>query len=101
MGEHIESLAAEFARLDQQGADGYVYHDGDDEDWPTVGFRAGDGGHVVISIHPDDIAKGVAVLQKYPDGAANLTGPESFLYDPIRAFKVAGIRCKWGLPSWG
>jgi hypothetical protein len=91
----IDTQAAEFRRLDAEAADGYVAHDSGDRDWPTVGFRAGDGGHAVVSVHPDDIGAAVEVLRKFGDGAANVTGPESWGYNPQRAMADAGVRCEW------
>jgi hypothetical protein len=93
----IQDLVHEFRRLDEEAAEGYVGHDrrGNDERWPTVGFRAGGGGHAVISVHPDDIGRAVTTLRQYPDGAASSHGAESLTYDPATALMTAGVRHEW------
>lgn len=91
----INDLVVEFRRLDKEAADAYVGHDPSKNGWPTVGFEAGGGGHAVVSVHPDDIAAAVTVLRRYPDAAANISGAESWTYDPQEALAAAGVRCEW------
>jgi len=96
----VEQIAAELSRLDPAGCgedSGYRAYEGDSESWPSVGYyyNGGNGGHAVISVHPEDIAAALAVLRGYEDGQANARGPDSFAYDPEKKMSEAGVRCKW------
>lgn len=98
MSEGIESLAAEFARLDPDGCGegaGYSVNYGSEDEWPSIGWYANHGnqGHKVLSVHPKHVVLAIAVLKKYNDDEEKITG--RLPYSAEEAMAKAGVRCKW------
>lgn len=93
----IEDVVEQLRRLDPAGCAGYCSHAGSHDVWPSVVWRTdcGSVGHLVISVHPQDIDDVVVVLREYQDGAANATGAASWAYDPADRLFDAGVRCEW------
>jgi len=93
----IRDISGEFDRLCPDQVDdtiagngqpeaGHVGHDGDDEEWPCVGWfcAGGNVGNPVVSIHPDDLGIVAAACRAASPGC-----------DIRQVLDASGARIEW------